>query len=165
MKKGVDPLVGAVLLVVIAVSIGSILLSFSTGLAKKESSTLKGTFSTQLACQYAAYYIKNATVDCNSSCAAGIPHTITITAINSGKKSLNITTMYLINTTGSLFSLELNESKDLNVGEVLTVSNVTTDACTSYNSSTRLDQIEIRNRLCSNTVAVLDGSDVSFVNC
>ena len=89
-SKGISPLIAAVFLVIMTVVASTLLSGWLSSTASFQSSQIRNNTVTQLQCQYADIYIKNATYNCGLNCTTGTQHTTTVTVVNSGKKSINI---------------------------------------------------------------------------
>jgi len=162
--KGISVMVSAVLLIIIAIAVGVIISSWFTTLSAEQSAKIENTTKQRLACQYANMYIKNATYNCNGNCASGISHTLTASIANSGKKELTIDRLSIKNTSGVIFSYNLNETKSLSVSSSLTLTNVSTDTCNGINRT--IESIIVISTNCPNTALdSLSGADVTYTNC
>ena len=162
--KGISPLIASVLLVVITVVASTLLSSWLSTTTRTQTQAIQNSTQSQLQCQYADLYIKNATYACNNNCTTGTLHTTTVTVVNSGKKTLSFNTVYIRNTTGVITSLPLNETKTLNVGDALTVSNTTRATCTGINNSIELITVSSMN--CPTTAYdSIESSEITYVTC
>lgn len=162
--KGVSPLIAAVLLVMITVAVSLLLSGWLSSTSSDEASRIKNQTITQLQCQYADIYIKNATYDCGGNCTTGTQHTLTVTIVNSGKKSLTFDTLYIRNTTGIVTLLALNETKTIKVSDALTVTNTTRATCTGINGS--IEIVEVSSIECPATAYdSLDRGDLVYSSC
>ena len=162
--KGISPLIASVFLVIITVVVSTLLSGWLSTTTRAQTQVIQNKTQTQLQCQYADLYIKNATYACNNNCTTGTLHTTTVTVVNSGKKTLAFSTLYVRNTTGVITSLDLNETKTLNVGDALTVSNVTRATCTGINGT--IEFITVSSINCPTTAYdSIEGSEVAYVTC
>lgn len=162
--KGISPLIAAVLLVAITVGISTLLASWLSTTSSDTATKLRNNTNVQLQCQYADIYVKNATYNCGGNCTTGTQHTSEITVVNSGKKTLSIDRFFLRNTSGDVTQLLLNETRTLNVGDALTVSNTTRATCSGINNSIEL--VTLSSMECPSTAYdSLDGADVTFNSC
>lgn len=162
--KGISPLIAAVLLVAITVGISTLLASWLSTTSSDTATKLRNNTNVQLQCQYADMYVKNATYNCDGNCTTGTQHTTTITVVNSGKKTIAFDRFFIRNTSGDVTQLLVNETRTLNVGDALTVSNTTRATCSGINNSIEL--ITISSIECPATAYdSLDGGDVTFTSC
>ncbi|HLC76956.1 MAG TPA: hypothetical protein VJH04_02010 [archaeon] len=162
--KGISPLIASVMLIVITVAVSTLLSGWLSTTTTSQTRNIQNTTQTHLQCQYADLYIKNATYTCNNNCTTGTQHTTSITVVNSGKKTLAIDSIYIRNTTGIVTLLSLNETKTLNVGDALVVSNTTRATCTGINRSIELITVSSLN--CPSTAYdSLEGPEVVYSSC
>lgn len=161
---GISTLLSAVLIVAIGVTLTVIVSNWLTTNFRERSEDIRDTAKTKLDCQFADLYVRNVTYNCNSNCAAGTSHTMTITIVNSGKKAVSVRDVNFLNTSGALFTFELNGTKELNSTDVLTASNVSTTECNSLRNAT--DKVIVVSTTCPrDAVDSFPGSDVSFQSC
>ena len=162
--KGISPLIASVLLVVITVVASTLLSSWLSTTTRTQTQSIQNNTQAQLQCQYADLYIKNATYTCNNNCTTGTLHTTTVTVVNSGKKTLSFNSIFIRNTTGVITSLALNETKTLNVGDALTVSNTTRATCNGINNSIELITVSSMN--CPTTAYdSIESSEITYATC
>lgn len=162
--KGISPLIASVLLIVITVAASTVLSGWLSTTTTTQTREIQNNTKTQLQCQYADLYVKNANYTCNNDCTTGTLHTMTLTVVNSGKKTLAIDSIYVGNTTGVVTALALNETKTLNVGDSVVVSNTTRATCFGINGSIEL--ITINSLNCPTTAYdSIEGSEVTYVKC
>ncbi len=162
--KGVSPLIASVLLVVITVVAAIFISGWLSTITTSQTKVIRNNTQTQLQCQYADLYIKNANYTCNNNCTGGTLHITTLTAVNSGKKTLAIDSIYLRNNTGVVTALTLNETKTLNVGDTLVISNTTRATCTGINRSIELITVSSLN--CPMTAFdSVESSEITYVAC
>src|SRR3989338_7656270 len=98
--KGVSAMLASAILVLITVVATIYVSGWLSTLSSSTASEVRNNTNTQLQCQYADIYIKNATYNCGGNCTTGTQHTTTLTIVNSGKKTVSIDGMFLRNTTG-----------------------------------------------------------------
>jgi FlaG/FlaF family flagellin (archaellin) len=164
MKKGISPLVEGVFLVLIGLVAAAILAMWLPGMVTDTSNTIKNTSKTQLQCSFGNLYIKSATYDCLNNCSAGKNHNLTVKLVNSGKITVSVDKMAVMNTTGDIFALSLNETTTINPGTTATLTNISTATCDGINGSVEL--LSVNSIECpSNAFDSMSGSDVTFVNC
>ena len=162
--KGISPLIASVLLVVITVVTSIFLSSWLSTTTTSQSNAIQNTTQTQLQCQYADLYIKSANYTCNNNCTTGTQHVTSATIVNSGKKTLSINSIFIRNTTGVITSLPLNETKTLNVGDSLVISNTTRSTCSGINNSIEL--ITVNSLNCPTTAFdSIEGSEITYFSC
>ncbi len=162
--KGISPLIASVLLISITVVTSIFLSGWLSTITTSQTKVIQNTTQTRLQCQYADLYVKNANYTCNNNCTAGTLHTTTLTVVNSGKKTLTIDTIYLRNTTGVVTALALNETKVLNVGDSLVISNTTRATCAGINRSIEL--ITVTSLNCPTTAYdSTESSEITYVTC
>ena len=162
--KGISPLIAAVFLVIITVVASIFLSGWLSTTATFQSKNIRNSTLTQLQCQYADIYIKNATYDCGLNCTTGTQHTASVTVVNSGKRTMTIDRLHIRNTTGTVTSLLLNETKTISVGNSLSITNTTRSTCTGINNS--IESIEVSSIECSSTAYdTLDTGDIIYSNC
>lgn len=163
-EKGISHFLSAALLVLMVVVISTIVSGWLDTLTRSQTATIRNTTTEQLGCQLADLYIKNATFNCSGNCTAGNNHNVTVTITNSGKKAVNITTIVVRNTTGNIFSYDIGAVKVINVGEDVTVSNVSTTTCTGINRT--FEFVEIYSVNCpGNAYDKLPGGSVTHLSC
>jgi flagellin-like protein len=162
--KGVSPLIAAVMLIVITVAASILISGWLSTTTTAEAEKIRNQTNVQLQCQYADIYIKNATYDCDLNCTEGTQHSLTVTVVNSGKKTVTFDTAYVRNTTGVVTALVFNETKTLNVADALTVSNSTRATCSGINNT--IESITINSITCPSTAyASIQSSDITYTNC
>lgn len=162
--KGISPLIAAVFLVIITVVSSIFLSGWLSTTSTFQAGKIRNNTLTQLQCQYADLYIKNATYDCGLNCTTGTQHAASITVVNSGKKAITIDRLHIRNTTGIVTTLLLNETKSIGVGNAMTVSNTTRATCTGINNSIEL--IEVSSIECPATAYdSLDSGDLIYNSC
>ncbi len=162
--KGSSVLMASVILVLITVVASIFLSGWMSTTTSAQTSRIRNNTETQLKCQFADIYIKNVTYDCNSDCASGVAHTLSLNIVNSGKKEVVISTIYVRNITGFVTAFRLNESKILNVGDVISVQNVTSSSCTGINNTIEL--VSVNTITCPATAYdSIQGDEVTYTNC
>ena len=162
--KGISPLIAAVFLVVITVVASTLISGWLSTLTRTQTQTIQNNTQTRLQCQYADLYIKNVTYTCNNNCTTGTLHTTTVTVVNSGKKNLAFDSIFIRNTTGVITALSLNETKTLNVGDALTVSNITRATCVGINRS--IEFVTVNSINCPTTAYdSIEGAEVVYTTC
>jgi flagellin-like protein len=162
--KGISPLLSAVLLIAIVVSMSLIVGQWSSALSQQRSSQISNQTEQRLSCQFANLYVKNVTFFCNNNCLATIRHTINISVVNSGKRSVQIESFALRNTTGNISIFRLNETKDLQAGSTFTSTNVTFDSCVPFNNT--IDRVIVSSINCpANAYDSFPGSSVAYAGC
>lgn len=163
MQKAISPLVSSVLIAAIVVAVSAIVGGWLTQYSGDQSDTLKEKTKSQLSCQFADLYIRNATYNCTLDCSDGVSHSTRVTIVNSGKIKLFVNSIVVQNTTGSIFKLEVNDTY-IDPGSTVTVTNVSTQTCNGINRS--IEKIIINSPTCPNTAYdSLRGSDVNFLSC
>ena len=158
--KGVSPLIGTTILIVIAVALGVLILSWQGGFLQNFSAELKESVKLQQQCSQASISIESASFDCNFACGAGIDHTLTLQTTNRGNHPLTVTYVYLKNLTGSTFEYSVFES--LNVGETKQIINTSQTSCVGINQS--LDEIILLTN-CLDTATEFSGGSINWINC
>ena len=139
--------------------VGGWLSSYSS----QQSDILKNNTQSQLGCQFADLYIRNASYNCSLDCSLGTLHNLTLSIANSGKIRLLIDTVSIQNTTGSLFELEIG-SRYIDVGQTITLGNVSTQSCYGINNT--IEKVIVSSPTCPNTAYdSLSGSQVNFLSC
>ncbi|MBS3051488.1 MAG: hypothetical protein J4400_05055 [Candidatus Aenigmarchaeota archaeon] len=162
--KGISPLIAAVFLVIITVVASIFLSSWLSTTSTLQAGKIRNNTLTQLQCQYADIFIKNATYDCGLNCTTGTQHTTTLTVVNSGKRNINIDRLHIRNSTGFVTSLLLNETKTITVGNSLSITNTTRATCTGINNS--IEVIEVSSIECASTAYdSLDSGDIIYTSC
>ncbi|HLD38759.1 MAG TPA: archaellin/type IV pilin N-terminal domain-containing protein [archaeon] len=157
--KGVSSMIAAVLLVLITIVASVFLSGWLTSTSSAQAERIKNNTNTQLQCQFADMYIKNVTYSCGGNCTTGTQHTTTVTLVNSGKKSLSISSIYILNTTGVVTVLNLNETKTLSVSDALTITNTSRDTCSGINGS--IEAVTVSSLNCPATA--YDSADVGRI--
>ena len=161
--KGVSALISSVLLVLMAVVASVFISGWLSSTSTFEAEKIRNNSNTQLQCQYADMYIKNATYNCGGNCTTGTQHTTTVTVVNSGKKAISFDRIQLQNTTGIVTALILNETKTLNVGDVLSISNTTRDTCSGINNS--IEVITVNSINCPSTAYDSIRTGITYASC
>jgi len=162
--KGISPLLSAVLLVSIVVGMSLIISQWSSALSKSQGSEITNKTQERLSCQFANLYVRNATLFCNNDCSAGTMHTVNVSIVNSGKRNVEISSFVLRNTTGNLTVFSLNETKSIQAGSSLTVTNVTYDNCAPFNNT--VDRLIVSSLNCpSNAYDSFPGSSIAYAAC
>lgn len=161
--KGVSSLIASVMLVLITVVASVFISGWLTSTTARETNQIKNSTTTQLQCQFADIYIRNFTFDCGAGCAAGNAHTATATVVNSGKRSVSIEKIYLRNSTGNVFALDI-APVTMKVSDVTELTNISYADCSGIRNAVEFVSVITTN--CPNTAYDnLEGSQVSFVNC
>ena len=164
MFKGISSFISAAIIILITISLGVLVSQWIVTVSKERTEDISSTTKYKLACEYAGIYIDNVTYDCSSTCAAGTAHNITVKVVNSGQKSLSISKIYVTNTTGNLFTLNVNETKTIEAGTFMNLINISLDTCSGINGS--IDKVSISSMNCSETAHdEYPGSSVSYVSC
>jgi hypothetical protein len=162
--KGLNQIVSFTILIAVAVSVALIVQSWLMPFSNEQTSTLENQTKEKLACQYASVYIRNVTYNCSSDCSAAATRNITVEIENSGTLTVGIDNIYIRNTTGTLFSLSLNETKMLVTGDVVRLENISTMSCSGINNS--IDVVRVITNNCPGTAYdSFPGADVIFLDC
>ncbi|MBI4153862.1 hypothetical protein HY501_00860 [Candidatus Woesearchaeota archaeon] len=162
--KGVSPLLEAVLLIAVAVTISVLVATWLTTLTTSETRQVKNTTTTALQCQFSNLLIQSATYNCSLNCSAGISHNLTLTLKNTGRISIDIRHVSLLNKTGSIYAYEFNETKILDPGETIVASNISTDSCMGINRT--IEKITVASISCpKNAFDSISGGDVVLTSC
>lgn len=162
--KGLEPVISAVLMLMIAIAAGVVVSGWVSTFSTEKAKNIRNYTQDQLACNFAGLYIKNATYNCSNSCAAGVQHTTLVTIVNSGKKQFSIDSIVLQNTTGSIYSLKLNVTKNLNIGETVTLTNVSLGSCSGINKT--IDKIITSSINCPVSASdSLSGGSITYLEC
>lgn len=162
--KGISPLISAVLLIAIVVSMSLIVSQWSSGLSKDQAAKIRNSTEQRLSCQFANLYVKNVTFFCNNNCSSGARHTINVTVVNSGTRTVEISSFTLRNTTGNLTVFSLNETKNIQAGASLLALNVTFGSCTPFNNT--IDRIIVSSLNCpSNAYDSFPGGSIVYAGC
>lgn len=163
MKKGVSPLIEALMLVVMGVGLSAIVIGWLPALSTERTASVKNLTNEQLRCEFSNIFIKSATYNCSSNCAAGTTHTVTLSVKNSGRISLFVNRIYIQNTTGTVFAFGMNDTT-IDASSTVTLSNATTGTCTGINNT--IDKITVNSVNCPSRGAnSIPGSEVTFANC
>lgn len=161
--KGVSELIEALMLIVITMLIVIIIVNWSNNLSEKQSESVQTSTSEQLACTRGGFYIKNVTYNCSSSCASGISHLLNMTVVNTGEIKLYFNKIYLINTKGKSYDLNLNDTMNLSVGQSKQFINYSTSSCTDINNS--IQNIVLGSSSCGTISDTFPGSSVTYISC
>lgn len=162
--KGIDSLIAAVFLILISIVASVFLSGWLSTTSSTQAEKIKNNTNTQLQCQYADMYIRNVTYDCGGNCTTGTQHTTTVALVNSGKKSLSVSSIYVLNTTGFVTVLNLNETKTLRVSDALTISNTTRDDCSGINNT--IEALTVNSINCPSTAYdSADSARITYTNC
>ena len=164
MSKATSPLIGAPLLILITISVALLMSGWLTTFSREETGSISNKTSQELSCQYAQLYIRSVNFDCNNSCASGILHNLTVRVENLGEIPISINQLYVENTTGNLFTFNLNETKSLSVGDRVDITNLSSADCSGINNS--IDNLRIVSINCPSTAYDrFPGEDVTYTNC
>ena len=164
MKKGLSDLISASIIILITITVGVLVSSWVVDVSKSRASDITGTTKQRLACQYAGFSIENVTFNCSSNCASDTNHNLTVKLTNTGQKTLEIDRIYVINTSGSLYTFMLNETKTLDIGSTIFITNISRDACSGINSS--ISNVKVSSPNCSESASdTFVGSEVSYLSC
>ena len=164
MKKGLSPLIEALLLVVMSISLSVIIAAWLPSISTEKTSTIAAGASEDLKCQSGHIYIKSASYNCSNNCAAGTAHTATVNIVNSGRIQILISKMYIQNITGETFLLNLSETATIEPAVTKTLINVSTNSCTGINNT--IDKITVSSVNCPNTASdSIRGSDITYISC
>ena len=162
--KGVSSLLAAVLLVLITIVASVFLSGWLSTTSSTQAERIRNNTNTRLQCQFADMYIKNVTYSCGGNCTTGTQHTTTVNIVNSGKKSLSISSIYILNTTGVVTVLNLNETKTLRVSDSLTISNITRATCSGINNS--IEAVTVSSLNCPATAYdSADSGRITYASC
>ena len=162
--RGIDNLISAVILVAVAVIIATFVSGWLGTFSQERANVIKNTTTQQITCQFSDMFIRNVTFNCNNNCASGTAHTLVITLVNSGKKTISLSSVVLQNSTGVLTTLNFNETKTINVGGQITAINTTSDSCHGINKT--IDYVKIASQNCPlNAADSLPGSYITWINC
>ena len=164
MKKGISPLIEALLLVVMSVSLSVVILGWLPSVSTERAITIKNVTSDQLKCSFADLFIKSASYDCLNDCSSGIVHNLTVTVSNSGRIPMTLNKLYIQNKTGWLFELNLNDTLSVDPGTSRSLTNISTGSCAGINNV--IDKIVVNSINCPNTgYDSIQGSDITFTRC
>ncbi len=164
MSKGIEPLMAGVILVLITVAAWSVVSGWLQMTSREHASAIENRTEKKLQCAYADLYIDRAQVNCSGNCTAG-EHTVQVWVKNSGEISIGIDRINILSASGELFTLLLNRTATLYVGDLLNLTNTSSLDCTGFNASSKIDEVTIISRDCPDTYDSFDGSDVTFVEC
>lgn len=163
MQKGVSPLLAAVFTVAMAITLAAFVGGWLTNFSSERSERLENTTKSQLECQFADIFIRNATYNCSSDCAAGVAHNLTVTVVNSGKLKVALNNLVVENSTGDIFTFGIN-STAIDVGSVATIESVHNTSCSGINRT--VEKIIINSPTCPTTAYdSIDGDQVVFLSC
>jgi hypothetical protein len=161
--RGVSTLFSAVIMTAIALSLAVMVGTWLYSFSQDQSTSVRNNTQTQLECQFANIFIRNATFDCNNDCSTSKVHNISVVVVNSGKISVPVDTIYVQNTTGYSFAFE-SQGAQLGVGTVVTLFNSSSASCHGINNT--IDKIIVSSPACPSTaIDSMDGDEVRFLNC
>ncbi|HLD85329.1 MAG TPA: hypothetical protein VI968_02110 [archaeon] len=162
--KGLEPIVSAVMMLMIAIAAGAVVSGWVSTFSSEKAKNIRNYTQDQLSCNFAGLYIKNATYNCSNSCAAGVQHTTVVTVVNSGKKQIAIDSIVLQNATGSVYNLRINATQNINIGETVTIMNVSMGSCSGINKT--IDKVIISSINCPASASdSLSGGSVAYIEC
>lgn len=93
--KGADPLIIAILMIIITVTTASIISGWATSLFQSQGQELKNQTTTKLACQMASFYVRNVSVACNYNCFTGSPYSLNASVENTGSQSVSLSNIII----------------------------------------------------------------------
>jgi len=162
--KGAVIIIEALILVVIAIALSVLIGNWLYSVSKEKTESIKNTTSKQLKCEFGNMYIKSAKYNCLNSCEVGGLHNLTVDIVNSGKISVFMDRIFIQNKTGTVFSLDLNETISIDPGAARIVTNISTDSCHGINNT--VDKVVVNSLNCPNTAFdSVPGNYVEFINC
>ena len=162
--KGVSLFIEAVILVAIAVVFSTLVGGWLSSMSGTQSDKIQNSTTTQLQCEFGRIFIKSAAYNCSNKCDTGTIHNLTLNVANSGKIRVSMDRIFIINTTGTTFSLNLNETVFIDPGATKALTNISTDTCNGINRT--IDEIVVSSQNCPSTAySSISGSDVTFTNC
>ncbi len=164
MGKGVEPIVAAVILVLITVAAWSVVSGWIKITAREQAENIENRTEQKLRCAYADLYIDSVQVNCSRNCTAG-NHTVLVWIKNSGEVKLEINSISIVNKSGELFNFGINETSIFNVGDLLNLTNSSDISCTGFNATSKIEEIIVTSRNCPDTYDSFDGNDVTFIEC
>ena len=160
-----SPVFSAVLLVLAVVAIGGMVSFWMLDFSKDTSDDISGKSKNELNCAYSDFFIKTVKLDCNNDCSSGKNHNLNITIKNNGRINVNVTTVYVVNSSGGLYGFDLGLSSSLVAGQTITASLNFSESCFGFNSSKSIDKIYVNSVNCPKARSSILGRDVEFSNC
>jgi hypothetical protein len=161
--KGISPLIEALILIVIAIALSTIIGSWLSTFSVEKAATIENTTSQQLQCRFGNIFIKSASYNCSGNCAQGAAHNLTVQVVNTGKISAEINRLFIQNTTGTVFQFDVS-TIIINPGTTATLSNISTGTCNGINRT--IEKIIVSTSNCPNTAFnSIPGNDVTYVSC
>ncbi|MFH0832516.1 MAG: hypothetical protein V1900_02235 [Candidatus Aenigmatarchaeota archaeon] len=161
--KGADPLLSAVMMILLTVTIATIVSGWLTATSEQTGKTIRNQTKERLSCNYAHLYIRNVTYNCSDNCSADNNHNLTIELVNSGEVAFEINNLYIRNTTGTVFQLSISRTK-FSASDVKYLTNISREACDGINNT--IEYVTISSMNCpSNAYDNYPGNLVNFVNC
>jgi len=169
-RKGISPLISATLLIAMSVTISLLVGGWASQFVRQKTQQISEKTTTQLDCSFANLYIKSFTFDCNSNCGAGTQHNVTVEVSNIGQKDISIEKIVILNTTGGILTLTLEDSNgnspaNLSSGDIKSLTNSSTLSCIGFNSSTKIEKVYISDISCPDARDEYDPVSSDFVNC
>ena len=161
--KGVSEMIEALMLIIITMLIVVIVVNWSNQLSKDRSDTIHSRTAEELACARGGFYIRNVMYNCSSTCASGTAHLLNMTVVNTGEIRLYFNKIYLVNSMGMSFDLNLNDTMNLSVGGVKQFINYSTGSCDGINNS--IESVILSSSSCGTVSDRFPGSSVTYLSC
>jgi hypothetical protein len=159
--RGISTIISAVILLALALTLSLITSDFISKTSKDRTEQIRDISKERLDCEFASLYIRNASLDC-SSCASG--SSIAVTIVNSGRKAVDIDTIYVRNTTGTLLAFGVNGTRRLNATDVATFTNTSPVSCGPMNRT--IERFIVSSLNCPSTAFdFYPAKDVVYLNC
>lgn len=163
-RKGMGELIGAILVIAITIIVAIFVSGWISSTSEEHGQRIKNQTQEKLSCIYADLYIDNVTFNCSNNCSSGITHLLNITIKNSGQVPVSIEKIYIINTTGSVFTFNLSEIMTIATGGLESFISSSTISCLPFNRT--IDKVVVSSVNCPDTAYDrFDGDDVTFVEC
>jgi flagellin-like protein len=164
MKKGISPLISAVLLIAMAVSLSVIVGGWARQVVTERTEDISEQTKTQLDCASTTMYIKDFSLNCTSK-------TITADVKNMNQQQLRIQKLQILNESGSLFTFVMKDDSDntpvtISAGSIKTLTNNNTiDSVTGFDSESAIDKIFMFDMNCPDARDEYEPKSSDFLSC
>jgi hypothetical protein len=161
--KGIDQMLSAVMMIMLTIAIAVIVSGWLTAQSHDTGTQIRNQTKEKLSCTYAHLYIKNVTYNCAGDCTSGNNHNLTIVLVNDGEVAVGISNIYVRNTTGNEFQLNIPVTT-FSVSDIKYLTNISRDTCSGINGS--IEYVTVSGMNCpSNAYDRFPGDLVRYVDC
>ena len=117
--KGVHAFIAATLLILVTVIIATMVSSWVVNVSSDRTKTIVNATQSKLNCQFAGFFVKDVTYDCNSACFTGSPYRINASIENTGSSKVLIENLFISLTNGISYRIDGNLSS-ISTGDIIT---------------------------------------------